>query len=54
MIEYLQMIMKNFHSAYNNTIYSIYESIANNLAIITHGELLFDYEYVFLYDVWKY
>ena len=50
MIEYLQMIMKNFHSAYNNTIYSIYESIANNLAIITHGELLFDYEYVFLYD----
>ena len=50
MIEYLQMLMKNFHSAYNNTIYSIYESIANNLAIITHGELLFDYEYVFLYD----
>ena len=50
MIEYLQMIMKNFHSAYNNTMYAIYESISNNLAIITHSELIFDYEYVFLYD----
>ena len=50
MIEYLQMIMKNFKYAYNNTMYSIYESIANNLAIITHCELIFDYEYVFLYD----
>ena len=50
MVEYLQLIMKNFHSAYNNTMYEIYESIANNLAIITHSELIFDYEYVFLYD----
>ena len=50
MVEFLQMIMKNFHSAYNNTMYAIYESIANNLAIITHSELIFDYEYVFLYD----
>ena len=50
MVEYLQMIMRNFHYAYNNTMYSIYESIANNLAIITHCELIFDYEYVFLYD----
>ena len=50
MVEYLQMIMKNFHSAYNNTMYAIYESISNNLAIITHSELIFDYEYVFLYD----
>ena len=50
MVEFLQLIMKNFHYAYNNTMYSIYESIANNLAIITHSELLFDYEYVFLYD----
>ena len=50
MVEFLQMIMRNFHSAYNNTMYSIYESIANNLAIITHSELIFDYEYVFLYD----
>ena len=50
MIEYLQMIMRNFHSAYNNTMYAIYESISNNLAIITHSELIFDYEYVFLYD----
>jgi len=50
MIEYLQMIMRNFHYAYNNTMYSIYESIANDLAIITHAELIFDYEYVFLYD----
>ena len=50
MVEFLQMIMKNFHSAYNNTMYAIYESISNNLAIITHSELIFDYEYVFLYD----
>ena len=50
MIEYLQMILRNFHYAYNNTMYSIYESIANDLAIITHAELIFDYEYVFLYD----
>jgi hypothetical protein len=50
MVEFLQMIRKNFHSAYNNTMYAIYESIANNLAIITHSELIFDYEYVFLYD----
>ena len=50
MVEYLQMIMKNFHSAYNNTMYEIYESLANNLAILTHSELIFDYEYVFLYD----
>ena len=50
MVEFLQMIMKNFHSAYKNTMYAIYESIANNLAIITHSELIFDYEYVFLYD----
>ena len=50
MVEYLQMIMRNFHYAYNNTMYSIYESIANNLAIITHCELIFDYEYIFLYD----
>ena len=50
MVEFLQMIMKNFHSAYNNTMYAIYETIANNLAIITHSELIFDYEYVFLYD----
>ena len=47
MVEYLQMIMKNFHSAYNNTMYEVYESIANNLAILTHSELIFDYEYVF-------
>ena len=50
MIEYLQMIMKNFHYAYNNTMYSYYESIANNIAIILHSELFFDYEYAFLYD----
>ena len=50
MIEYLQMIMRNFHYAYNNTMYSYYESIANNIAIILHSELIFDYEYVFLYD----
>ena len=50
MVEFLQMIMKNFHYAYNNTMYSFYESIANNLAIITHSDLIFDYEYVFLYD----
>ena len=50
MIEYLQMIMRNFHSAYNNTMYSYYESIANDIAIINHSELFFDYEYVFLYD----
>ena len=50
MVEYLQLIMKNFRCAYNNTMYSIYESIANDLAIITHSELIFDYEYVFLYD----
>ena len=50
MIEYLQMIMRNFHCAYNNTMYSYYESIANNIAIILHSELIFDYEYVFLYD----
>ena len=50
MIEYLQMIMLNFHSAYNNTMYSYYESIANNIAIINHSDLFFDYEYVFLYD----
>ena len=50
MIEYLQMIMRNFHYAYNNTMYSFYESIANNIAIINHSDLFFDYEYVFLYD----
>ena len=50
MIEYLQMIMKNFHYAYNNTMYSYYESIANNIAIINHKDLIFDYEYAFLYD----
>jgi hypothetical protein len=50
MIEYLQMIMRNFHYAYNNSMYSYYESIANNIAIILHSELFFDYEYVFLYD----
>ena len=50
MIEYLQMIMRNFHSAYSNTLYSFYESIANNIAIINHSELFFDYEYFFLYD----
>ena len=50
MIEYLQMIMTNFHYAYNNTMYSYYESIANNVAIILNSQLIFDYEYVFLYD----
>ena len=50
MLEFLQMIMRNFHYAYNNTMYSIYESIANNLAIIIHSDLIFEYEYVFLYD----
>ena len=37
MIEYLQLIMQNFHYAYNNTMYSYYESIANNIAIILHS-----------------
>ena len=50
MIEYLQMIMTNFHYAYNNTMYSYYESIANNIAIILNSQLIFDYEYAFLYD----
>ena len=50
MIEYLQMLIKNFYCAYNNTMYSYYESIANNIAIINHSESFFDYEYIFLYD----
>ena len=50
MIEYLKMIMQNFHYAYNNTMYSYYESIANNIAILLNAGLIFDYEYIFLYD----
>ena len=50
MIEYLQLIIQNFHYAYNNTMYSYYESIANNVAIIINSGLIFDYEYIFLYD----
>lgn len=50
MVEYLQMIMKNFHSAYQNSIYGFYESIANNLCIINNSKFIFDYEYAFLYD----
>ena len=44
------MIMKNFHSAYQNSIYGFYESIANNLCIINNSKFIFDYEYAFLYD----
>ena len=50
MVEYLQMIMKNFHSAYQNSIYGFYESISNNLCIINNSKFIFDYEYAFLYD----
>ena len=50
MVEYLQMIMKNFHSAYQNSIYGFYESVANNLCIINNSKFIFDYEYAFLYD----
>jgi hypothetical protein len=42
--------MKNFHSAYQNSIYGFYESISNNLCIINNSKFIFDYEYAFLYD----